>query len=116
MSISERLLQYLEYKGITRAAFYKATGLANGYLDKKPNIGADKIERIIYAYTDISLNWLITGQGEMILNEENISESGRILKPIEIIGKLVQQNETLITIIDRHSSIIEKLSSKFEGH
>jgi len=43
MNISDRLLKYLEFKGVTKNKFYVNLGLSNGFLDKKPNIGADKI-------------------------------------------------------------------------
>ena len=115
MNASDRLMQYLDAKGISRAAFYKATGLANGYLDKRPNIGADKIERILSVYPDISLVWLVRGVGEMFYNsEQDHSQVDKTLKPVEIISKLVTQNDALIAIIHRHSLVIERLSTRFE--
>jgi len=111
MNIPERILQYLEHKGISKLAFYKAIGVTNGYLDKKQTIGAEKIAVITEIYSDLNLSWLITGKGEMLNPEGEYTGDERTLKPNEIISKLVLQNETLIAIIDRHSTIIEKLSS-----
>ena len=66
MSSKANLLNYLELKGVKKATFYKNTGLSNGFLDKNDNISSDKIEIIISVYSDIDLNWLITGNGEML--------------------------------------------------
>ena len=63
-----RVLEYIDYKGISKNEFYKKTGLSNGFLDKTNNIGADKLEIIISIYNDLNLFWVITGKGEMIVN------------------------------------------------
>lgn len=66
MSAIERLRTFIEYKGVSKYSFYKAIGVANGYLDKGSNIGSDKCEKICYTYPDLNLTWLITGKGDML--------------------------------------------------
>lgn len=61
----ERLVKYIEYQGDTKYKFYKKTGLSNGFLDKNRNIGSDKCEIISVYYPNLSLEWLITGKGDM---------------------------------------------------
>ena len=68
MTSVDRLLKYLEFKGIKKSVFYSNTSLSNGYLDKVKELGADKIESIISIYDEINLDWLITGKGKMIRN------------------------------------------------
>jgi hypothetical protein len=68
MTSSERVLQYIEYKGISKREFYAATGLSNGFLDKSSNIGSDKMEKIISAYPDLSLSFVVLGKGAMLVN------------------------------------------------
>ena len=70
--IVERIMQYIEYKGINKNIFYKETGLSNGFLDKVKDIGSSKIEQILNTYDDIEPNWLITGKGEMIVLKNNL--------------------------------------------
>lgn len=65
-TIQNRVLQYLEYKGITPYRFCKDLGLSMGYLDKKGSIGTDKYLKIIEYYPEINANWLLTGKGEML--------------------------------------------------
>jgi hypothetical protein len=64
--IRERIIQFIDYKGISKYKFYQDTGFSNGFLDKEGAIGSDKCEKISYVYPDINLEWLITGNGEMI--------------------------------------------------
>lgn len=63
--ITERILQLIKYKGISRRKFYIETGLSNGFLDKVKDIGASKIEDILTTYPDINPEWLLTGKGYM---------------------------------------------------
>ena len=66
MTTTERLLQFVEYKGISKYEFHKKNGLSNGFLDKSRAIGTDKCARILENYPEINPEWLITGEGEMI--------------------------------------------------
>lgn len=67
--IQERLIQYIDYKGISKYKFYKLTGLSNGFLDKRGTIGVDKCEIICNCFAEISIEWLITGKGSMLILE-----------------------------------------------
>jgi hypothetical protein len=97
--IQDRIIEYLEYKGISKYKFYKETGLSNGFLDKKGTIGADKCEIIYSHYPDLNLEWLITGQGEK-LKENAKSED---FTDLENLFK---------KIISKQQKIIEKLEEK----
>lgn len=66
MGVVQRLNQFIEIKGISKYKFYQKTGLSNGALDKGDNLGSDKCEKIYYAFPEINLVWLLTGQGEML--------------------------------------------------
>lgn len=115
MNISDRLLQYLEFKGITKNKFYSLSGLSNGFLVKRPNIGADKIERIVNLYPDLSLYWLICGKGEMIIKNEAIPKANEpsqdYLRPCrlcaekdDVISALREANSALHLAIDKMTS------------
>jgi hypothetical protein len=66
MGARERILQFVEYKRISKSRFYKETGLSNGFLDKNNNPCVDKVEQIIYIYPELNPEWLITGKGSML--------------------------------------------------
>lgn len=68
--ILERLKEYIDYRGISVAAFERSIGMANASFGKslknKGAIGTDKLEKILSTYPDISPAWLMTGEGDML--------------------------------------------------
>ena len=65
--ITERILKYLDTKGITKYKFCKDLGFSNGFLDKPREISTDKYANILEYFKDVNPEWLLTGNGEMIL-------------------------------------------------
>lgn len=72
----ERIIQFIEYKGISKQHFFRETGLKRGFLD------ADKLQTsipdvfiaiIIAKYPELNIEWLITGMGEMLKKSEKLS-------------------------------------------
>lgn len=94
--IIERIKQYIDHKGISVSAFERSIGMSNASFGKSLKnggaIGSDKLENILNTYPDISPTWLLTGEGEMIvdLNGSDSSytnfESGIPLIPVEAMA------------------------------
>ncbi len=70
----DRLIQFIEYSGMSARQFDLSIGAANGYtLRMKKNhasIGSDVIENIIRTYPQLNVVWLITGEGKMLKGSE----------------------------------------------
>ena len=70
MKIIGRIFEYLEFKGFTAAEFERKNSLSNGYLRKMrlrdADIGETILLQIIENCPDISVEWLVTGVGEML--------------------------------------------------
>lgn len=64
--IKERILQYLNLKGITKYALYRDSGITRGILDQDTGISEDNLQKFLHFAQDISLTWLITGEGEIL--------------------------------------------------
>ncbi|MTH18300.1 peptidase S24 [Flavobacterium sp. LC2016-01] len=65
--------EYLDYKGITKYKFCNDLGFSNKFLDNSSNMGTDKACKILHHYPEINSEWLLTGNGSMIKeNETNI--------------------------------------------
>lgn len=77
--ILDRIKLYIDTKCISIAAFEKSVGMSNASFSKslKNNgaIGTDKLENILSVYSDISPEWLLTGQGDMLKEEPSLSVS-----------------------------------------
>ena len=82
MRVIDRLYKYLEHHHITPHAFERTCGVANGYIKKqlkgRGTIGSEIIEKIIDSYADLSLTWLITGCGKMLLHETKNDQAGKM--------------------------------------
>ena len=78
MKSIDRLMQYIDYKGISKRAFEVDNDLSNGYLWKQLSRNADLGEgvliKILENCPDLSPEWLLTGKGEMIISALEIEE------------------------------------------
>lgn len=75
--ISLRALEYCKYKGITAADFERISGLANGMLRKLGiNTRKQTYIRISNAFTDLDVDWLRTGVGEMLNKSIEMNQNG----------------------------------------
>jgi hypothetical protein len=72
MGATERVKEYLSYKGVSKYKFYQVTGFSNKFLDNSSNMGTDRAEIIIRHYPDLNVTWLITGKGEMLRSDNVI--------------------------------------------
>ena len=70
MGSTERIREYLDYKGITKYKFCNDLGFSNKFLDNSSNMGTDKACKILHYYPEINSEWLLTGNGAMI-KEDN---------------------------------------------
>lgn len=76
--ITERLKQFIDFINVSISAFEKSIGMSNASFRKIYNnngaIGSDKLERILNTYPQLNPSWLLTGEGSMILGEENATQ------------------------------------------
>ena len=92
-TIKERILQYLENEGISKLECYRNTGMTNSVLSKKEGLSEDNLLRFISYYRDVNPGWLLTGEGDMLVSQENISEKKDNSKTTENVPK--QQGDIL---------------------
>jgi hypothetical protein len=67
MSVKDRLKKFVKYSNLTVKAFEISINVSNGYVNNmSKSIGIDKLELVLEKYSNLNLEWLITGKGEMI--------------------------------------------------
>lgn len=64
--IKQNILLYLAQKGVSTYEFYKESGVTRGILQQNNGISEDNIARFLAYAPDVSVEWLITGRGEML--------------------------------------------------
>lgn len=120
-STKERILQYLDYKGVTITKFLKETGIKRGFLDtdKLKSAVSDVFLAIIIAtYPDINLIWLITGNGEMLNNNstENVNNTkGFNISSNELQDLIATQKDLIKMQKDKIEELERKLSEGRKG-
>ena len=68
--IKQNILQYLATKGTTPYEFYKKSGVTRGVLNQNNGISEENIARFLAYAPDVNVEWLITGRGSMMGNNE----------------------------------------------
>jgi phage repressor protein C with HTH and peptisase S24 domain len=62
----QKIIQYLDFKDISKNKFYKETSFSNGFLDSGSSFSVENLRIILDKYRDLNPEWLLTGKGEMI--------------------------------------------------
>lgn len=125
-TIQERILEYLEFKGITPYRFCKDLGLSMGYLDKKGAIGTDKYLKIIEYYSDLSPEWVLMEKGKMIressfsvennyFNEPPSEPYGKKSSEIDYLKNEVQMQQEIIKGLQRENDLLRMMIPKEES-
>ena len=66
-AIKERIIEFINYKGISKNAFENACNMSKRYLSNlKGTPGARVIKNIHDTFPELNTTWLITGTGEML--------------------------------------------------
>ena len=120
--IKERIIQFIDLKGVTKEHFYNKIGMTSANFRgkaKETPINSTAIENILSEFPDLNLDWLITGKGEMtkmptqiVKNEGTTNNQNNINAPIE--GNItISQNEMYNIIeIQRELNNIIKTSQE----
>ena len=118
MSFVERLRQLIEDKGVSRTTVAKATGISEGTFTKwfgKADEGMvikpreDNLERLS-KYFEVSIDWLRTGKGTKYDSITQVNEEQGSYHKHSTIERLTLQNERLLALIEKNTSIILNLT------
>lgn len=85
MAIKERISEFIKIKGISALSFEKRCGLSVGFVRKIVNtITVEKMMNILTAFPDLNANWLLTGRGNPIIQNDDVqamvAEAGKYLR------------------------------------
>ncbi|CAM4215252.1 Phage repressor protein C, contains Cro/C1-type HTH and peptisase s24 domains [Pedobacter westerhofensis] len=87
MSIKNRIKEFISSLSIETKAFELAAGLSNGFVN---NIGQSirekSMNQILSAYPDLNRNWLLTGEGSMLVktSKSNAIDLGELPSNFEL--------------------------------
>jgi hypothetical protein len=114
MKAIERLLEYLNYKGIAPTRFEKDTGMSNGYIrtmaKRNADLGETIVNNILNNSPDLNPLWLILGEGSML--KSNKDPQGKPTTTSELPPGPCRECALRDKLIARQEQTIELLTDK----
>lgn len=66
-TVKERIVAFVKAEQVTAREFERRCGLSNGYVNNlKASPSSAVLQKILYAFPDLSQSWLLTGEGPML--------------------------------------------------
>lgn len=68
--VKDRIKAFLKSQNITVTSFEESIGVSNGYVNAiSKSIGIDKINTMLEKYSNLNIEWVLTGKGTMLKND-----------------------------------------------
>lgn len=114
MSIKDKLLNYSKFKGYTTNAFCEKLGLPGNYFSRNGGITTGKLEAILTNCEDLSAEWLLRGEGEMLRKPDTggvhqTSTSGDNLNhstKVEASETLHEQAKAITALVETQAALV----------
>lgn len=94
MGIKDRLYTFISFKNLKVSKFEKVCGLSNGFYSKiGGSITDGSLLLISNAFPELNIEWLKTGEGEMLRNDVDLEISKNdpnMLAMIKMMGEFIQ--------------------------
>lgn len=105
MSVKERLIEFVKYKGMSNSEFCRRIGVSNAFISSMvKSIQPDKLKSIALRFPELNTGWLMTGEGDMLK------------QPItgELFAKFKQKSSIVLT--PEMERELQEASRRFSDH
>jgi hypothetical protein len=110
--IKQRILKYVDFKGISKRTFYAQSSISRGTLESNTGITEDTLAKCISTFPEINICWLITGKGEMVGKPQNEPSIYSTSPPgADLLAEKDKRIEDLYKIIETQAKLIKNLES-----
>jgi|GEM_PF-767930 len=120
-TIKQRIIQYLDFKGISYYRCYKDSGMTYGILGQKGGINEENLLKFTEKYRDINTRWLLLGEGDIIQTtktrdiDEEIKEIEEKLPEITPDFLLKRYEELVIENSELKKQLTESKKNELSG-
>ena len=95
-SIKERITRYLKNKMVSQKTFCDNIGVSHGYVSAiKKSIAPDKLQRISHLYPDLNIDWLLTGEGDMLRDSKRDEVPAQSVLSGDVLAYLREKDREL---------------------
>lgn len=113
MNHKERILQFIDYKEISKREFCRKSILSHTIFNNDSAIGVDKLEKIYNAYPELNMDWVITGRGEMIYDRPEAAfimrDNGVAIRPSP------PWREKYFEVLEKYNQCLEAAALKHQA-
>ena len=118
-NIKDRVLYLAENKEISKQDFFRKTGLKYSNFtgkSKESDLTSKSVAEILLKYPDVSPEWLLTGNGEMLRSQGALAVKPprvEIIEPIKVEGRSLMPK--VVVVDDRDNDRIPLVSIKAQA-
>jgi len=112
--VKQRILQFAESLEISKREFYLKTGISRGTLESSTGITEETLAKVIAAYRNVSPTWLITGVGQMVLDENSMHTTIDLRDTDNPYCKSCKEKDRTIAALEKVITYLEKLNRSLE--
>lgn len=112
--IVDRIKQIIDYKQISVRKFCIEIGVSNGFLDKVKDVGVEKVAKILYTYPEINPEWLVTGNGDM-LRQQDLPKLTIDTNRMDELNEMIEMQRKLIKNLEAEVKRLEKELEKTQS-
>lgn len=107
--MKDRLKAFIARMGLNVRTFEKMCGRPNGYVNSlNGSISTRVLGEIASAFPTLNTQWLMTGEGDMILRDELSEVKQRLTDANEMLETLKEVNRQQNTIIEALTAMLKK--------
>ena len=105
-TVKERLLAFIEYKGLTKNKFETLCGLSKRYVSNiSKSVSPEVVKKISLVFPELNTGWLLAGTGKM-LNDPQAERP----ESITISGEMVRLHLNMSETIHSQQETIQQLT------
>lgn len=112
-TIKERLIKFIKRKNITQKFFCDNLGVSHNYITTiNKSIPSDRLVQIIELYPDLNIDWLITGQGEMLRDSKHDEVPAQSALSGDVLAYLREKDNELRELRARIDELTRELHER----
>lgn len=108
--IKQNILQFIDFKGITKYKFYQETGITRGVLDQNNGMSEENTAKFLACYPEINAEWLLTGNGSMLKSEQPQPPVGPV-NDNEVVALLKDK----ITLLEENKALLQAENERLKA-
>lgn len=99
-TVKQRIVAFIKHEGLSQGKFESLCGISNGYINNlKSSPTVPVLQKIVCAFPDVNLDWLVSGIGEMKKTDTTSREDTTI--DVNRLVSLLESNNAQLKSRDR---------------